>query len=234
MKYRLLAHTALLMLTASFFTANSCTKVDPILTVDPPGARSYLALGDSYTIGESVGASDRFPAQTVSLLKAKGIEVGAAEYIAKTGWTTLDLQRAIKARTQKTIYDIVTLLIGVNDQYQGLDTAGYRTHFSELLETAISFAGGQISHVFVLSIPDYSVTPFGGGSKKIKAEIDAFNRINQQVTGARKVAYVDITPVSRKAETDPAFTANDGLHPSAKQYSQWALLLAEAAAHVLQ
>ena len=234
MKRRIISHLASLILVVAFFTANGCTKTDTGIKVDPPGTRTYLALGDSYTIGESVAESDRFPAQTVALLKNKGITVGTPEYIARTGWTTIDLQNAIKAGAKRSAYDIVTLLIGVNDQYQGMDTAGYRTRFSQLLETAVSLAGEQATHVFVLSIPDYSVTPFGGGSKKIQAEVDAFNRINRQVTAAREITYVDITPVSRQAGSDQSFTANDGLHPSAKQYAQWAQLLSISIETVLK
>ena len=188
-------------------------------------SKSYLALGDSYTIGESVSSAERFPAQTVALLKSHGSKVADPQYIAQTGWTTLDLQNAISKASLKSKYDVVSLLIGVNDQYQGLDTTGYRIHFTELLQKAIQLAGNQTTHVFVVSIPDYSVTPFGGGSAKIKKEIDAFNNINKQVTAAFQISYTDITTTSRMAANDQSFTANDGLHPSGKQYGQWAILL---------
>jgi lysophospholipase L1-like esterase len=187
--------------------------------------KTYLALGDSYTIGESVKPGDRFPAQAVARLKAKGILFNNPEYIAQTGWTTADLQDAIKKEKLKPKYDMVSLLMGVNDQYQGLDTAGYRERVTQLLQNAIRLTGGLANHVFVLSIPDYSVTPFGGGSKKIQEEIDAFNRINKQVAEKYEVNYIDITPISRKAVTDQSYTASDGLHPSARQYAEWALQL---------
>jgi lysophospholipase L1-like esterase len=192
-----------------------------------PG-KSYLALGDSYTIGESVKKPERFPDQTVALLHAGGVNIAATEYIARTGWTTEDLQDALKNAKLRPPYDIVSLLIGVNDQYHGMDTMGYRQRFIQLLQNAIRLAGQQVKHVFVLSIPDYSVTPFGRGDEKIRIEIDGFNSINRQVALDYHVNYLDITPISRKAATDQSLTANDGLHPSAKQYQEWALLLAAA------
>jgi lysophospholipase L1-like esterase len=189
---------------------------------------SFLALGDSYTIGESVGNLDRFPDQVANILRSKNIPVSSPRYIARTGWTTADLQNAISESHLQPPFGLVTLLIGVNDQFQGLDTAGYRSRFNSLLQKAIELAGNQIAHVFVLSIPDYGVTPFGRGSTKISREINDFNAINKAVTIAYKVTYIDITPLSRLAGTDQSLTAGDGLHPSAKQYQQWAMKLAEA------
>jgi lysophospholipase L1-like esterase len=190
--------------------------------------KSYLALGDSYTIGESVKKTERFPDQTVDLLHGSGLTIAAPAYIARTGWTTEDLQDALKNAKLRPPYDIVSLLIAVNDQYQGMDTAGYRRRFTQLLQNAIRLSGQQLKHVFILSIPDYSVTPFGRGDEKIRIAIDEFNSINRQVALDYKVNYIDITPISRKAGTEQSLTANDGLHPSAKQYEQWALLLAAA------
>lgn len=224
------------LLTALFhFTiASGCSKESastPIATVPGPTPdtvfKSFLALGDSYTIGESVSVQERFPAQTISLLKTSGISFSAPTYIAQTGWTTADLQSAITASTLKPRYDVVSLLIGVNDQYRGLDTAGYRIRFTQLLQKAVQLAGNQANHVFVVSIPDYGVTPFGGGSARISKEIDEFNAINKQVTLANNIVYVDITPTSKQAATDQSLTANDGLHPSGKQYGLWAAKLAE-------
>ena len=144
---------------------------------------SFLALGDSYTIGESVSSSERFPAQTADLLKTMGIRMGTPQYIAQTGWTSQDLQDAIKRSSLLTEYKVVSLLIGVNDQYQGLDTGAYRRRFSQLLEQALQLTGNRTKNVFVLSIPDYGVTPFGGGSKRISKEIDDFNAINKVCSG---------------------------------------------------
>ncbi|MBV9986117.1 MAG: SGNH/GDSL hydrolase family protein [Chitinophagaceae bacterium] len=222
----------LVILLATFFSA--CTKQSATDTALPPAnifnasGRSWLALGDSYTIGESVGVTDRYPAQTALLLKNDSIAIAEPQYIARTGWTTIDLQSAIAAASLKPGYDIVSLLIGVNDQYQGMDTAGYRQRFTQLLQIAIGKAAGRLNHVFVLSIPDYGVTPFGGGSAKVSREIDAFNSINKEISLAFKVNYIDITPISREAHTDQSLTATDQLHPSAKQYLRWAELLRAA------
>jgi lysophospholipase L1-like esterase len=224
-----------LITLAFFFSASACTKQETLTgpTTDSL-SRSFLALGDSYTIGESVSSQERFPAQTVAILRSQGINVAEPQYIAHTGWTTADLQNAIHQTNLKASYDIVTLLIGVNDQYQGMDTAGYRTRFTQLLQKAIQLSGNKIPHIFVVSIPDYGVTPFGGGSAKTSKEIAEFNAINQQITLAYHVAYVDITPISKQAATEQSLTAGDGLHPSGKQYQLWAMKLATAMTPVLK
>ena len=190
------------------------------------GPITFLALGDSYTIGQNVQEQERFPAQTAAQLQKDYFSVANLQYIATTGWTTIDLQAAIAQQNPSGPFSVVTLLIGVNDQYQHMDTAGYRVRFAQLLQTAITLAGNRVARVFVLSIPDYSVTPFGGGSTRIKQEIDAFNAINKQITLAAGVAYVNITDISRQAATDQSLTADDGLHPSGKQYALWAKVLA--------
>lgn len=182
---------------------------------------SYLALGDSYTIGESVAEGERFPAQAVAALLKMGIHVSTPQYIATTGWTTTDLQNAIATRKPQGPFGIVTLLIGVNDQYRQYPISEYPARFTRLLDTAIALAGNHKERVFVLSIPDYSVTPFGGGSKAIHDDIDDYNAINNKITLANGVAYINITDLSRLAATDPALIAGDGLHPSAKQYALW-------------
>ena len=192
-------------------------------------AKKFLALGDSYTIGQSVSAADRFPNQTVSLLKEKGVSFNQPRIIAATGWTTGDLLSAVSNTTIETDYDAVTLLIGVNNQYQGRSQSEYKAEFTTLLNKAIRCAGNNAQHVYVLSIPDYSATPFANGSDKarITREIDEFNAINKAITLAAGVHYTDITPISREAATDAGLTAYDGLHPSGKQYGRWAELLKE-------
>ena len=197
--------------------------------------RTWLALGDSYTIGQSVTASDRFAAQTATLLKQLGINIGEPNYIAATGWTTNNLSNAIAAQNPRN-HDVVSLLIGVNDQYQTHDTAGYRQRFTGLLNKAIQLANGKNTHVFVLSIPDYSVTPFAAGTDtaQIRREIDQFNVINRQVTESFAVAYLDITPGTRLAKTNPALLAPDGLHPSRQEYKNWADRLAPMMLPVLK
>ncbi len=197
---------------------------------------SFLALGDSYTIGQSVQEDERFPAQTAQLLKSNGFEVTPLQYIATTGWTTINLKSAIEIQKPATNFDIVTLLIGVNDQYQHLDAAGYKTRFEELLNIAINHAGKRKSNVFVLSIPDYSATPFVHASDKpgVSKEIDVFNEINKTVTSQYNITYVDITPSTRQALTDPTLVAGDGLHPSGKEYKKWAEMLAPLIKKVLK
>ncbi len=208
-----------------------------VAPVTPSSAvnKSYLALGDSYTIGQSVDSTERFPAQTAALLKGQNINITPLQYIATTGWTTTNLSSAIITEQPKAPFDIVTLLIGVNDQYQNRNIADYNARFLQLLQTAIQLAGNKPTHVFVLSIPDYGVTPFGGGNPTISQQIDAYNAINKQVTQSiTGVNYLDITPSSRLAATDRTLIANDGLHPSGKQYKLWAELLAVQMAAVLK
>jgi len=190
--------------------------------------KTYLALGDSYTIGQSVTEAERFPAQTVSLLKQDSINFNAPEYIAVTGWTTRNLlNRLSTAPPEKTTYDFVTLLIGVNNQYQGRSQQEYAAEFTELLDKAIQLAGNRAKRVAVLSIPDWGVTPFADGNDRnlIARQIDSFNLINKQIALSRSVNYIDITGSTRMAATDPSLVAGDGLHPSGKEYSKWAALL---------
>lgn len=188
-----------------------------------PATKTWLALGDSYTIGQSVPVQDRFPHQTVARLQTLGINIGTPDYIAVTGWTTNSLKNAIQAQNPQP-HDVVSLLIGVNDQYQTHDTTGYRQRFTDLLTKAILLAKGNKNRVFVLSIPDYSVTPFGMyyDTARIRMEIDWFNAINKEVTELFQCPYLDITPISREALNDPSLIANDGLHPSGVMYYRWA------------
>ena len=186
---------------------------------------TFLALGDSYTIGQSVDSSQRFPAQTAHILKHYGYAINNIDYIATTGWKTVNLQWAIEAQRIQKKYDIVTLLIGANDQYLKRDTAGYREHFTNLLIKSIAYASDNKKHVFVLSIPDYSVTPFGKEKKASARQIDQFNAINKEVSRAFGVIYTDVTGISRFDEIDSTMLAPDDMHPSGKQYEQWARAL---------
>jgi lysophospholipase L1-like esterase len=192
--------------------------------------RSFLALGDSYTIGESVPIYESFPYQTVQLLRNKGLSVLAAEIMAKTGWTTDELMVGIERTTFEKSYDIVTLLIGVNNQYRGKDPSTYEQEFEKLLNKAIYFAGGNKQHVFVLSIPDWGATPFAASRDRVKIgkEIDQFNAINRKITEKAGIAYVSITEGSREATSNALLVAKDGLHPSGLEYGRWAKKLAEA------
>jgi lysophospholipase L1-like esterase len=189
-----------------------------------PHQTRYLALGDSYTIGESVPATDRFPVQL-----ARELGLVDPEIIAKTGWTTDELNTAIDAGNPHGPYDLVTLLIGVNNQYRGRDAEQYRGEFAALLQRAIGFAGGDAKKVVVVSIPDWGVTPFAEGRDraKIGAEIDRYNAINREESTRAGAKYVDITPISRG--NDPTLVAGDGLHPSGKQYTEWVKRIATAA-----
>jgi lysophospholipase L1-like esterase len=184
----------------------------------------FLALGDSYTIGERVAPAERWPTQTVALMRTANLSVADPVYIAKTGWTTSELRGGIIRGKPEGPFDIVSLLIGVNNQYRSLSKKLYRQEFAGLLKRAIQLAGNRPNRVFVLSIPDWSVTSFARGQhpRTIAKEISAFNAISRQETDAVHAHYIDITPVSRAAEKDPGLWAEDGLHPSARQYSQWA------------
>lgn len=183
---------------------------------------TYLALGDSYTIGESVETDERFPVQLSEKLTKNGFLVGPPEIVAQTGWTTDELAAGIAKRELKEKYDLVTLLIGVNNQFRGRDSDEYRIQFAELLQTAIGFAGDE-ANVIVVSIPDYGVTPFGRerNPEKIAREIDHYNRINFEETQKTGARYINITGISRQAETSAELIASDGLHPSGEMYRMW-------------
>ncbi|MEO6849751.1 MAG: SGNH/GDSL hydrolase family protein [Mucilaginibacter sp.] len=206
------------------YATNTPTKPDTIVKVD---SLSYIALGDSYTIGQSVPLTDSYPYQVTGLLKNDGLPVSVPKIIAITGWTTDNLIAAINQRGLiGKKYDFVTLLIGVNDQYQGLSQANYKTKFAQVLNTAITFAKGDTSRVFVLSIPDYGVTPFANGNDAVIGPlIDQFNAINKKISLAAGVHYLDITGISRNAAMDASLVAPDGLHPSSKMYTEWVNLL---------
>jgi lysophospholipase L1-like esterase len=194
-----------------------------------PSTFTYLALGDSYTIGESVPVYESFPYQTVQLLRKAGHQFHAPEIIAKTGWTTDELFHGITHTRLQTPYDFVSLLIGVNNQYRGRQVEEFKTQFTELLQQAVAFAGNKPSHVIVLSIPDWGVTPFAGGrdAKKIEAEIDTYNAATKAIAEKYKVHYIDITPGTREAANDDTLLASDKLHPSGKEYARWAKHLVE-------
>lgn len=191
---------------------------------DSTGAFSFLALGDSYTIGEGVGKNVRWPVQLVGALREEGIAIEDPQIIAKTGWATGELQEAIAGNELYPPYGLVSLLIGVNDQYRGYDVDDYPKNFRSLLEEAISLAGDQPSRVVVLSIPDYGVTPFAKDKKpeKISRELKAYNAINRSISDSLGVHYVNITPISLEAGEETTLLAPDRLHPSGRMYRLWA------------
>lgn len=193
------------------------------MSTQPPGLR-YLALGDSYTIGEGVAAGDRWPVRLAAALRAEGCPVREPRIIATTGWTTDELSAAIDAAEPLGAWDLVSLLIGVNNQYRGRGVDEYAAAFRDLLERAIGFARGRPDRVFVLGIPDWGVTPFGvaaqrnGSHRDVGAQIDAFNAAARAACEASGVAFVDITPASR---ANAGQVADDGLHPSAAMHATW-------------
>ncbi|NND31510.1 MAG: SGNH/GDSL hydrolase family protein [Saprospiraceae bacterium] len=190
----------------------------------------YLALGDSYTIGESVDPAKTFPELLANELRSQGVNVKRPQIVATTGWTTMDLYEGILAAPAGEFeYDMVSLLIGVNDQYQGKPFDTYEENFGKLLETAIRLAGGEKDRVFIVSIPDYAYTPFGQKKdvSRITREINAYNETNRRIAGENQVLYFDITEISRKGLSDPSLVATDELHPSGKMYQEWVDLMAE-------
>lgn len=193
----------------------------------------FLALGDSYTIGEGVEPGERWPNRLAALLRAGGTELEDPEIVAATGWTTDELASAIDAADPRGPFDLVSLLVGVNDQYRGLEIQGFRSRFASLLERAIAFGGGQPSRVVVVSIPDWGVTPFAREKRRdmieVAGEIDAFNAVARSEAVHAGARFVDVTPISRLASHDASMLAADGLHPSAAMYRLWAKLILAAA-----
>ncbi len=189
---------------------------------------SYLALGDSYTIGEAVPLHQSFPYQTVQMLRKKGEQFAAPEIVAKTGWTTDELIKAMKKFRFQPQYNFVSVLIGVNNQYRGRGEVEFKIAFEEILEIANTLSSKKNNRVFVLSIPDYSITPFAAkmNTKQVSKEISVFNSVIRAVSVQYKVQYVDICEEFKKAKTDPSLLAEDNLHPSAKEYAAWAKKLA--------
>ncbi|WOK09603.1 SGNH/GDSL hydrolase family protein [Imperialibacter roseus] len=218
-------YTFLAIFLLSYIALLGCNEENKQNTesMDQVGSLKFLALGDSYTIGESVAENERWPVQLAAALSQSGVSVAPPKIIATTGWTTDELQKGIEKASPKPPYDLVSLLIGVNNQYRGRSLDEYKRQFEALLVQAINFADGKAEKVFVVSIPDYGVTPFAAdrNPEKIGKEIDAFNRAAEAISKKFGVAFVNITPGSREAANDPELVASDGLHPSGKMYTQW-------------
>lgn len=208
---------------------SSCTKstTEQNMVVNP-GANvsqySFLSLGDSYTIGESVSAADRWGVQLAGMLRNQGLDMADPDIIAGTGWTTAELQNEINSSGNQKKYALVSLMIGVNNQYRGQSQDWYRTEFKSLLQTAVNFASGKANHVFVLSTPDWGRSPFASTQDKtqIGLQIDQFNAIAKEECQKAGIAFVDITPTTRTAAGDESQFASDGLHYSGKQMKKWA------------
>ena len=209
------------LLLINFFFILGCKSEE--MEKPLPGSFSYLALGDSYTIGQGVPAQDRYPVQLRDRIEKSGMRSDTLVIIARTGWTTDELSAGIDNTDIEPSYDLVTLLIGVNNQYRGRPLENYREEFVELLNRAINFAGNDRGRVVVLSIPDWGVTPFASGRdrEKIAQEIDAFNNVNRQESEYAGVAWLDVTEISRLATDRPELLASDGLHPSGIMYRMW-------------
>ncbi len=208
---------------SSDFSTPMPNPTDSVST-QPGDELTFLSLGDSYTIGESVAEKDRWSVQLAGLLREKGVKIKDPDIIARTGWTTAELAESIRANENSKTYDLVSLLIGVNNQYRQQSTERYRTELENLLQTAIRYAKGNRRRVVVLSIPDWGVTPFAKDldRTKIAAEIDTFNAVCKEECEKASVVYVDITPASRNAAGDKSLVASDDLHFSGKMYGQWA------------
>lgn len=195
------------------------------------GAVRWLALGDSYTIGEGVAAGDRWPAQVAAHLRERGLALAEPVIVARTGWTTDELMAGIEQAGPTGTFDLVSLLIGVNNQFRGRDVEEYREQFAALLSRAIAFAGGDARKVIVLSIPDWGATPYAEGRDRgrIAAEIDRFNAVNRQESDRARARYVDVTPESRRLDPARGRIAADGLHPSGAMYASWTRLVVPVA-----
>lgn len=192
---------------------------------------TWLALGDSYTIGEACPIYESFPYQALQMLRKEGKDFNAPEIIAKTGWTTFELANQLNSTVTASSYTIATLLIGVNNQYRRLPSSKYALEFEELLK----FAKQKAGHVFVLSVPDWSLTPFAAGRDKVAVsnEIKTFNALNKKISLLHRAGYIDITTGSPETTANPVYLAQDGLHPSGKAYERWAKLLTDSILEVL-
>lgn len=210
-----------LLILACLWFLNSCTA-HPTQESASKDTLKYLALGDSYTIGESVPSEDNFPHQLAAALNKKQVACSDPTIIARTGWRTDQLFSAVEKASLRDTFDLVTLLIGVNDEYQGKSVEFYEPQFSAMLTRAIQLAGKDPSKVWVFSIPDYGCTPFGKETRESTSKrIDAYNAVNERISKEMGVNYLNITEISRKALKDEALIAGDGLHPSAKMYAKW-------------
>ncbi|HET6397665.1 MAG TPA: SGNH/GDSL hydrolase family protein [Pseudoxanthomonas sp.] len=199
-------------------------------------AHGYLALGDSYTIGEGIDPAGRWPVQLAAALRAEGIGLDEPRIIATTGWTTDELDAGIDAADARApigTHALVSLLVGVNNQYRGRPLDEFRAQFAALLDRAAGFAGGDPGRVLVLAIPDWGVTPFaraqGRDGALVAAQIDAFNAVCREQAARVGAPWVDVGPVSRERGGEPAMLADDGLHPSAAMYALWTALALPAA-----
>ncbi len=232
-----------LKLLILFLTMLSCNSTETQNNITPSNLpnmnennpkRTFLALGDSYTIGESVDEKDRWSMQLIDLLK-NDFNFTKHDIVARTGWTTSELTQAIEAKKLTEQYDMVSLLIGVNNQYRGQSLDTYRVEFRNLLNVSIKFAKNDAKKVIVLSIPDWGQSPFGGRQSKgkVASEIDAFNNVAKEECKKLNIVFIDITEITRK-NTDASMFAIDGLHYSGKMHRLWAMEVVKTAGDILK
>ncbi len=196
--------------------------VSVLVNAQAPMNSKFLALGDSYTIGESVAENERWPVQLAKVLNERGQKIDPPRIIATTGWRCDQLKQAIVDAKLTNDWGMVSLLIGVNNQYQKRTAQSYAPEFEELLNMAVKLAGGNKENVFVVSIPDYGFTPFGKPKQaEITKAIDEFNEVNRTITAKMGIKYVNITDLTREGLSKPEYVAGDGLHPSGAMYSLW-------------
>lgn len=225
----------LLLLMMSCSSSSEALKPEETDVPDNPSNLTYLALGDSYTIGESVPVDMRWPVQLVNQLRTKGEEINNPRIIAKTGWTTDNLLNAIDANLGDEKYDLVSVLIGVNNQYQNKSIVDYEEDLNTIFNEAIGASKTGKDGVFVVSIPDYGATPFGSSNaEEIAREIAEFNAVLEKVANQFDLSFYNITPISKMAKSDRSLVADDGLHPSGKMYSLWVDLFLDEIIEKLQ
>lgn len=214
----------LLTLALGCLACVSDSETDGFVASSAPDGLPFLSLGDSYTIGESIEETARWSVQLAEMLREEGIQVASPDIIARTGWTTAELADAIKVSKNEKRYDLVSLLIGVNNQYRGQSVERFRTEFKDLLQTSLNYAKGRKDRVFVVSIPDWGVSPFGATRDRaqIAREIDQFNGVAKEESQKAGILFIDITPISRSGLGNAAMFASDGLHFSGKMYGLWA------------
>jgi lysophospholipase L1-like esterase len=224
----MLRYTTIFTLLFMLLTGAACKKEEAANPTDTSKnyKYTYLALGDSYTIGEGVAERDQWGVQLAELLRQNGIAVAPPVTIARTGWTTSDLIRAVAEAQPKPEFDLVSLLIGVNNQFRGQSIQAYRTEFKQLLQTSITLSRNNPKHVIILSIPDWGATPAAQGQdrERIAQEIDAFNAVAKEESEMAGVTFITITPLTRTLVSDQSYLASDRLHYSGKMHREWALL----------